>query len=64
MLVQGLMMNFAYNQGITLQSLDSVGALDATFNFIIANIPQMNKDFEIKRMIIGLSTLALSSNSS
>lgn len=64
MLVQGLMMNFAYNQSITLQSLDSVGALDATFNFIIANIPQMNKDFEIKRMIIGLSTLALSSNSS
>ena len=57
------MMNLWYNQSITIQSLSSLNQLDEVFNFIINNINNMNNDFEIKRLIIGLSTLALSANS-
>jgi preprotein translocase subunit Sec63 len=34
------------------------------FNFILSNIPQIQKDFEVKRVIIGLGALTLSDNSS
>ena len=63
MIIQGIMMNFWYNQSVTIQSLSSLNQLDQVFNFILNNINEMKNDFEIKRIIIGLSTLTLSSNS-
>lgn len=59
MIVQGIMMNFWYDQCYTIQSFNSLGQLDKVFEFIISNISNMENDFEIKRMIIGLSTLTL-----
>jgi hypothetical protein len=57
-------MNFWYNQQTTIASWKSLGQLDTIFNFILANVTNMENDFEIKRLIIGLSTLALSPQSS
>lgn len=59
MLIQGLMMNFWYNQQLTISSLASINQLDAVFQFILTNINNMENDFEIKRLIIGLTTLTL-----
>jgi hypothetical protein len=64
MIIQGVMMNFWYNQQTTIASWKSLGQLDTIFNFILANVTNMENDFEIKRLIIGLSTLALSPQSS
>ena len=64
MLVQGIMMNFWYDQSLTLQSLQATGSLDTVFAFILERAREMDKDFEIKRLIIGLSTLTLSPQSS
>ena len=60
MIVQGLMMNVWYDQGVTLQSLKELNALDSVLNFIIDNINAMTRDFEIKRLLIGLSSLLMS----
>lgn len=38
--------------------------MDNVFNFILSNIPQIQKDFEVKRVIIGLGALTLSDKSS
>ena len=57
-------MNFWNNQQTTIASWKSLGQLDTIFNFILANVTNMENDFEIKRLIIGLSTLALSPQSS
>ena len=46
-----------------MASLQSHGHLSNVFDFILQNIPQIQKDFEIKRVIIGLSTLTLSPGS-
>ena len=56
------MMNFFFDQNMTIQSISAMGQgqLDRVFQFIIENINGMDKDFEIKRLIIGLSTLAIS----
>lgn len=64
MLIQGLMMNFKYDQVTTIQSLQSLGVLDQVFDFILSNVDGMNADFEIKRLLMGLSTLALGPTSS
>jgi len=64
MIIQGLMMNFWYDQPTTIQALQGRGALDNVFSFILSNVEGMDKDFEVKRLLIGLSTLALSVNSS
>ena len=63
MLIQGIMMNFWYDQATTIASLDNHGHLDDVFNFILTNIPQINKDFEVKRVIIGFGALTLSPTS-
>jgi len=63
MIIQGLMMNISYDQNATIQSLSNHGALDQVFDFILQNIEGMDKDFEIKRLVIGLSTLTLSEGS-
>lgn len=57
------MMNFWYNQQLTISSLASINQLDAVFQFILNNINNMENDFEIKRLIIGLTTLTLSPSS-
>ena len=64
MIIQGLMMNFWYDQATTIQSLQAHGALDNVFAFILSNVEGMDKDFEVKRLLIGLSTLTLSATSS
>ena len=57
-------MNFFFDQNITIQSLQAMSELDNVFQAIFNNISHMDKDFEIKRLIIGLSTLVLNQNSS
>ena len=57
-------MNFWYNQTVTIQSLQKLQQLDNVFNFILQNVTNMENDFEIKRIIIGLSTITLSPESS
>ena len=57
-------MNFWYDQNVTIQSLQTMGQLDNVFQTIFNSINNIKEDFEIKRMIIGLSTLTLSQNSS
>lgn len=59
MLIQGMMSNIWYDQQTTLNSLKASDNLDQVFNFIFSNMPKMNKDFEIKRLVIGLASLIL-----
>lgn len=63
MLIQGIMMNLWYDQKLCIASLHSHGCLDNVFDFILENINNIKKDFEIKRVVIGLSTLTLSPDS-
>ena len=63
MIIQGIMMNFLYDQHSTAQYLIGRGKLDDVFCFIFENISSMNKDFEIKRLVIGLSALTLNESS-
>lgn len=66
MLIQGVMMNFAYDQNTTIQSLKSLGdgvlenILDAILNG--ETLQRMDKDFEIKRLVIGFSGIVISPN--
>jgi hypothetical protein len=60
MIIQGIMMNISYDQNASIQSLKAHQALDQVFDFILENIQGMEKDFEIKRLVIGLSALTLS----
>lgn len=53
------MMNFWFDQSTTLNSLKSLNSLDDVFKFILNNIDAMKKDFEIKRLIIGISSLLM-----
>lgn len=53
------MMNIWYDQTVTLQSLRELNALDAVIKFILDNIQAMTRDFEIKRLLIGLSSLLM-----
>ena len=53
------MMNFWFDQSTTLNSLKSLNSLDDVFKFILNNIYSKKKDFEIKRLIIGISSLLM-----
>ena len=64
MIIQGIMMNMWYDQSTTIQSFSSCNQLDSVFNFILQNVTNMENDFEIKRLVIGLSTLTMSPESS
>lgn len=64
MLIQGIMMNFWYDQQTNIASLSSLKALETVLDFILSQIKNMTKDFEIKRIIIGLSSLTLLPSSS
>lgn len=59
MLIQGMMSNFWYDQHTTLASLKSSDNLDQVFGFIFQNLPNIKRDFEVKRLVIGLSCLVL-----
>ena len=59
MLIQGMMSNMWYDQQTTLASLKQTENLDQVFNFIFANMKNISKDFEIKRLVIGLASLTL-----
>jgi hypothetical protein len=63
MIVQGFMMNLSYDQTTTISSLASMGQIDIVFDFILNNITNMENDFEIKRLIIGLTTLTMKNES-
>ena len=63
MIIQGIMMNFLYDQQSTSNYLMGRGKLDEVFAFIFENITSMTKDFEIKRLVIGLSALTLNESS-
>ena len=62
MLVTGLMMNFTYSQATTIESLKSLGALESVFNFMQIRAKSMTREFEVKRLLIGLSSLVFSEN--
>jgi hypothetical protein len=57
MLCQGLCMCFWYSTPTTLSSLDSLQATQGCFQQFFALIPNLTQDFEIKRFIIGLTSL-------
>ena len=65
MLVQGIMMLFHYNLNATFTSFQTLGALGQSegqsnvLDYILENTQSMDKDFEIKRMLIGLVTITL-----
>lgn len=61
MLIQGMMSNMWYDQQTTLASLKESENLDQVFNFIFSNMKSISKDFEIKRLVIGLASLTLQS---
>jgi len=63
MIIQGLMMNFLYDQQSTASYLIGRQKLDEVFQFIFDNIQSMSKDFEVKRLVIGLSALTLNESS-
>jgi hypothetical protein len=63
MIIQGFMMNLFYDQGTTIMSLKQHQAFDDVFDFIFSNIGNMKKDFEIKRLVVGLATLLMTPNS-
>lgn len=62
MLIQGMMSNMWYDQQTTLASLKASENLDQVFGFIFANMSAITKDFEIKRLVIGLASLTLQSD--
>lgn len=62
MLIQGIMSNLWYDQQTTLNSLKNSNNLDNVFNFILTNVDKMTKDFEIKRVVIGLASVNLTTN--
>jgi len=62
MIIQGIMMNFWYDQAETIKSLQALGQTDNVLSFILQNVSLMDKDFEIKRLVIGLSTILFSPN--
>jgi hypothetical protein len=63
MIIQGIVMNFLQDLPSTASYMIGRQKLDEVFNFIFENIPSMNKDFEIKRLVIGLSALTLNEGS-
>lgn len=62
MLIQGMMSNFWYDQPTTLNSLKASNNLDQVFHFIFTNMDKMHRDFEVKRLVIGLASLTLLSD--
>jgi hypothetical protein len=44
-------------------SLKQHQAFDSVFDFIFSSIGNMKKDFEIKRLVVGLATLLMTPNS-
>lgn len=56
------MMNFWYDQDATIQSLQQLGALEGVLQYILQTIPGMQKDFEVKRLVLGLSSLICQPN--
>ena len=59
MLMQGIMMNLWYDSATTLGSLRQLKALDQVLQFLFGNLQNVSKDFEIKRLILGLSALTM-----
>ena len=55
-------MNFWYDQSTTLQSLTQHGEFEYVFSQIFDNIDKMERDFEVKRLVLGLSSLICSPN--
>lgn len=50
-------MSLWYNTPQTLMTLEQMAATNNWVNLVFSQIEQLNKDFEIKRFIIGLSSL-------
>ena len=61
MIAQGLMMNFWFSPSTTLESLKRMNFLNESFKLIIDSMENMDRleDFEIKRFILGFSSLVL-----
>ena len=62
MLVQGIMMNFWFDQDTTTQSFKTYNCFENVLQYIFQNIENMNKDFEVKRLVLGLSSLLCKPN--
>ena len=62
MLVQGVMMNLWYEQSTTIQSLKEHGAFEKVLGYIFENLTEMDRDFEVKRLVLGLSSLICDPN--
>ena len=62
MLIQGMMSNFWYDQLTTLESLKASQNLEQVFHFIFENLKNIKRDFEVKRIVIGLACLILQSD--
>lgn len=50
-------MALMYNTTMTLVSLEQMGCTESWVNLIFSQLDSLKQDFEIKRFIIGLSSL-------
>jgi hypothetical protein len=57
LLSQGLCMCFWYSTPTTVSSLDSLQATSGCFQLFFSLLPKLNQDFEIKRFVVGFTSI-------
>ena len=57
-------MNLWYEQSTTIQSFNARGCFDDVLRYAFDNIKEMDRDFEVKRLVMGLSSLLCEPNQS
>jgi hypothetical protein len=62
MLIQGVLMCFWYDFGLTLTKLESIGKTGEVLSQIINKVEVIKQDFEVKRFVLGLSALIVNSD--
>ena len=62
MLLQGIMMCLWYDYGVSLTKFEEVSATANIFQVIFEQVPTIKQDFEVKRFILGLSSLIVNSD--
>lgn len=62
MLVQGIMMCLWYDYGVSLTKFEEINATSSIFQVIFEQVPTIKQDFEVKRFVLGLSSLIVNSD--
>jgi len=61
MLLQGILMCLWYDMGQTVTVMESQGAMDSLLSMVFAKVSEIKEDFEVKRFILGLTSLLVNS---